>query len=139
MSARREFSKVSPAMWRSKRFLALPDDRSRLLHLYLLTCQHQNSAGCYRLPEGYATADLGWPIEHYREAREKLEAAALIAYDGESEEVFIMGWFRINPPMNPKHAAGIITRISDIESDAVREVAEVEFREVNIAVARARA
>ena len=137
--SRREFSKVSPVIWRSKRFLALPDDGCRLLQLFFMTCQHQNSAGCFRLPEGYACADLpGWSVEAYRVARAHLEAAELIVHDGQTEEIFVVGWFMFNPPMNPKHAASIITRISAIESDRVREIVEYEFREVNVAVSRVR-
>ena len=48
----REFSKVSPAVWQSERFHSLPSDDGRYVHLYLLTNDHQNSAGCYRLPDG---------------------------------------------------------------------------------------
>jgi hypothetical protein len=137
--SRREFSKVSPVIWRSKRFLALPDDRCRLLLLYLLTCQHQNSAGTFRLPEGYACTDLvGWTIEQYRAARDHLRTAGLIVHDEKTEEIFVTGWFQISPPMNPKHAASIISRINEIESDDVRSIAEEEFTDVNVAIGKAK-
>jgi len=129
--SKREFSKVSPAIWRSKRFLGLKTDRSRLLLFYYLTCQHQNSAGAYKLPEGYAVADLGWSIDDYRKARVELVNAGLIHYDPETEEVYVAGWFKACPPMNDKHASGTMSRISDIESDALREVLEAEFTSVN--------
>ena len=59
----REFTKVSPALWNSARFKGLSDDSSRLLYVYYLTCSHQNAAGCYHLPDGYACTDLGWPVK----------------------------------------------------------------------------
>lgn len=129
--AKREFSKVSPAIWRSKRFLALPSDRARLLLLYFLTSQHQNSAGAYRVPDGYAVADLGWTLTDYQDARADLCEAGLIVFDTDTEEVFCNGWFSVCPPMNDKHASGTMTRIADIESDTVREVVEVEFTGMN--------
>lgn len=129
--SKREFSKVSPAIWRSKRFIALGSDRGRLLILYYLTSQHQNSAGAYKLPEGYALSDLGWTADEYRAARDELIAQGLIVYDGETEEVFVTGWFKICPPMNDKHAAGTRSRICDIESDDVREVLENEFTDAD--------
>src|SRR5439155_19806923 len=94
-------------------------------------CQHQNSAGCYHLPEGYAVADLGWSLEEYRAERKALQAVEMIAYDEDTEEVFIRCWYLVCPPQNEKHAAGIISRIAEIESDAIREILEVEFTEAN--------
>ena len=47
----RSFSKVSPNVWQSQRFNALPDD-SRLLYFYLLTSPHANSAGPTAYPAG---------------------------------------------------------------------------------------
>ncbi|PZV39743.1 hypothetical protein [Mesorhizobium kowhaii] len=125
--SKREFSKVSPALWRSKRFLALPKDRCRLLLVFYMTCGHQTSAGCYRISEGYACSDLGWLPEDYRTARDPLVECGLIAFDNDTEEVFVSGWFRFCPPMNPKHAAGTMALIADIESDRLREQAEQEF------------
>ncbi|PSJ55790.1 hypothetical protein [Pseudaminobacter soli (ex Li et al. 2025)] len=122
---------MSPAIWRSKRFLGLKTDRGRLLLFYYLTCRHQNSSGAYRLPEGYAVADLGWPLDEYRAGRSELLGAGMIHYDDETEEIYVSGWFKACPPMNDKHAAGTMSRISEIESDALREVVELEFTAVN--------
>ncbi|CDX29116.1 hypothetical protein MPLSOD_110125 [Mesorhizobium sp. SOD10] len=127
--SKREFSKVSSAIWHSKRFLALSSDRARLLLLYLITSSHQNSSGAYRLPLGYALADLGWPAEEYRIHLDELVDKCLVAYDDDTEEVFVCGWFKTCPPMNDKHATGTLTRVNDIESEPVRTVALGEFKE----------
>lgn len=125
----RQFSMVSPAIWRSRRFLALSTDKCRLLLLFYITCSHQNSAGCYRIPEGYACTDLGWPTDEYKSARQELVAADLVAYDDETEEVFVTGWFRVSPPTNKSHAQGTQKLISNIESDAIRSKVETDFAE----------
>lgn len=125
--SKREFSKISPAVWRSERFTALDTD-AKLLHLYFMSCEHQNSAGCYRLPDGYACSDLGWEIGMYREIRDKLVTADLIGFDPHTAEVYVLRWFKHNPPMNDKHAIGTRGIIERIESDTIREKVESEFQ-----------
>ena len=126
MSAR-QFSKVSPAVWRSKRFTDLADPWAQLLYVYFLTCEHQNSAGCFRLPDGYASADLGWPVDAYQAARSMLVNAGLITFDAETSEIYVDRWFKHNPAMGDKHATGAGRLIGRIESDALREKVEAEF------------
>jgi hypothetical protein len=75
----REFSKISPRVWRSQRFRALASDDARHLHLYLLTCEHQNSAGAFRLPAGYACNDLNWGQDRFSRALAELEEAGLMS------------------------------------------------------------
>lgn len=121
-----DFTKVSPAVWRSKRFLAL-DDAGKVLYLYTLTCEHQNSTGCFRLPDAYASADLQWPVEKYREYRDSLVAADLLAADAEHSMIYVCRWFKHCPPTNSNHAKGIMKQIARIESDSLRERVEGEF------------
>jgi hypothetical protein len=107
----RDFSKVSPTLWQSSRFMDLPSDEGRLLYLYLylylLTCPHQNSAGCFWLPDGYACNDVGWEAKRYESARQTLIDADLIQFDEANQAVLIERWFKHNPPMNKSHAMGI--------------------------------
>jgi hypothetical protein len=123
----RQFSKISPAVWRSGRFIGLGDPKAQLLYLYFLSCEHQNSAGCFRLPDGYACSDLGWQRENYLKARAALTEAELVTFDPATSEIYVDRWFRHNAPMNVKHAEGTRRLISAIESDIVREKAEAEF------------
>lgn len=123
----REFNKVSPKVWRDRKFRALPSNDARLLFVYLITCEHQNSSGCFRLPDGYAVHDLGWEASIYSEKLAEVEASGLVITDAETSEVFICEWFETNPAMSKKHAIGIERIISNIESDKLRELAEAEF------------
>lgn len=122
----RQFSKVSPTVWRSGRFARL-SNTGKVLYLFYLACEHQNSAGCFRLPDGYACSDLHWQPEAYIKARSELTAAELITYDPDTSEIYVDRWFKHNPPMNEKHAQGTRRLISSIESDVIREKAEEEF------------
>ena len=125
--SQRQFSKVSPAVWRSGRFTGLEESSDQLLYLYYLTCEHQNSAGCFRLPDGYACSDLGWPPERYSRARDRLVAAELITFDSITAEIYVDRWFKHNAPMGEKHSLGTHRIIKRIESDAVRHKVEAEF------------
>lgn len=126
----RKFSKVSPALWRSGRFATLPTKEAKLLYLYFLTSEHQTSAGAFRIPDGYACEDLGWERKDYHEARQCLIDGEMIVFDADTEEVFVLRWFKHNPPTNPKHRAGTERLISEIDSDAIREIAEAEYDEL---------
>lgn len=122
----RSFTMVSPAMWRSKRFKAASTE-GRLLYVYFLTSEHQSNAGCHRLPPGYACTDLGWTLAEFERARGELIDLGLIAFDEDTDEVFICRWFKHCPPTNPKHRAGVLRSIEGIESDTLREMAESEL------------
>ena len=123
----RDFSKVSPKIWRNRDFRALPSPGSRLLFLYLMTSEHQNSAGCFRLPEGYAVYDLGCTPDEYAERLQEIEASGLVMIDRETSEVFICGWFDMNAAMNDRHALRITKAIAEIESATLRETVQSAF------------
>ena len=127
----RQFSKVSPAVWRSGRFIGLGDTEAQLLYLYYLSCEHQTSAGCFRLPDGYACSDLGWPLDRYTKARTKLVKGELITFDPVTSGIYVDRWFKHSPPTNEKHAQGSRRLISAIDSDLIREKAEAEFEEAD--------
>ncbi|QBX33912.1 hypothetical protein E4191_03665 [Paracoccus liaowanqingii] len=103
----RDYAKISCTLWGSRKFRSLPDD-AKLLYLYLHTCQHVNSVGCYVLPEGYATADLEWNVEQVRNGIEMLLKADLIAFDRTENLVRIVDFLKYDPFANPKHAAGAV-------------------------------
>ena len=96
---------VANALWRSRRFQALADD-AKLLLLYLLTNEHQTSAGAYRLLAGYACVDLGWVADRFRCAMDVLLGAEMVMEDRDTSEILILRWFKHCPPMNAKHRTG---------------------------------
>lgn len=126
MSRGRDFHKYAPEVWRSRRFLGVPLEARYLWH-YLAFNDHQTSAGCYLLPPAYACADLGIePAQFYDWLRHLIEAD-LAMYDYDTSEVLICRWFQHNAPTNAKHAAGVYSYITKLESQELQERAEEEF------------
>lgn len=126
----RDFSKVSPKIWGSRKFAALETDELRLLYLYLLTSPHSNSAGCYTLKMGYGCADLNWPNEQYEKSIDTLCKGALIAFDYEAQTVLIANWVGFNKPMNAKHALGILKDLEAVSSVPLQTIRFWEYATV---------
>jgi hypothetical protein len=119
----RDYSKVSPAVWQSERFNNLASDDARYLYLYLLTNEHQTMAGCYRLPDGYACADLRWPLERYEQARSELVEADLVQFDASVRVIGVTRWFKHNPPVSENHLTGIERHLERLPSPPIAEAA----------------
>ncbi len=119
----REFSKVSPNVWQSRKFWSLPGDEHRYLYLYILTNQHSNSAGCFQLPEGYGCADLKWSEQVFSNRMETISKAGLVLFDKEEKTLLITNWFEFNAPINAKHALGILDQIKQTSSQNLKAIA----------------
>lgn len=126
----RDFSKVAPTVWRSRKFRSLPDMESRHVYLYLLTCPHGNSAGCFDLHPMYACADLGMTEKGYLEAIDSLTKADLIAFDWDENTVLIVQWEAFNEPTNPKHAIGLLGQLEQASSHDLKSRAFAAFMAV---------
>jgi len=122
----RDFSKVSPQLWGKRQFKALSTE-GKLAMLYFLTCRHQTSAGCYELPDGYASSDLGWDAAVYTTARREVEEAGLIIFDDETSEIYIAGWYAENPVTNDKHYLGCQRIIGFLNSAKIQSAADEEM------------
>jgi len=103
----RDYGKISTSIWRSKKFKGVSDN-DRLFYLYLHTCPHVNSVGCYVLPIGYIQADLGWSEKAINKCIDSLSKAYLIAYNKTEELIRIIGFVDHDPFTNEKHAKGAI-------------------------------
>ncbi|MEI9992745.1 MAG: hypothetical protein WDM86_22260 [Rhizomicrobium sp.] len=122
----RDFTMVSPRIWMSPKFWALPSNEERFVYLYVLTGQHQNGAGAYHLPVGYAAADLRSTPVAVTAALGELNQAGLIEFDPATSEVLIVGWFDLCKPQNAKHYEGVKRRIAQLLSARLRDIAEAD-------------
>lgn len=129
------FSMVSRSIWRSERFLMLNTHQDRELYFYLLTSPHMNGIGCFRLPCGYALADLptGWTEAKYHTSQGNLRDAGLIDTDDGTEEVLVEKWMQNNPPQNERHLKSLYNAFGSVESERLRNKLEEEITSFNLA------
>lgn len=122
----RNFTMIAPQLWQSDRFRGVPP-MAQLLHLYLLTCRHQNSAACCSIPDGYILTDLRWTPEELSAAKRQLVDSDLIAFDPQTDDYFIRRFYKYCAPQNPKHIIAIKRFVAACRSDTVRNTAQTEF------------
>jgi hypothetical protein len=120
------FTKVSRTLWRSKKFRAVSND-ARLLYLYLLTCPHNNAAGCFVLPPEYGRADIEFSVSQWEDSLSALSEAGLVLSDRTEEVILITNWFTFNAPLNGKHAAGIRKVIASVPSPRLKALCAAAF------------
>ncbi|TGQ15918.1 hypothetical protein [Mesorhizobium sp. M00.F.Ca.ET.217.01.1.1] len=126
MSNERPFTMVFPKLHSSKRYLSL-DDSGRLLHHYFLDGPHQNHCGCYLIKPAYAATDLVWPVDKFLEYRGKVADAELIDFDPETDEIYVLRWFKHHDRGSWKFGKAIIGQIARIESDRLRDLVHADF------------
>ena len=107
----REFAKIATSLWWSEKFNSV-GDREKLLYLYLLSCTHGNSAGCYVLPEQYVCIDLSLPQDTVYKDLDTLSKARLIRYNRDTSVLYIPNFLRHSPVMNSKHGKGLYKLVS---------------------------
>lgn len=111
----RDYGKVHTSFWISDGMRQVSDD-ARLLALYLLTGQHTNMIGCFRLPDGYVSEDLGWPFERVSKGFDELFQNGFATRDSSSKWVLIhnfMMWNSIENPNQGISALRLFTQVPD--------------------------
>lgn len=116
----RDFTKISPKLWKSKKFKSLSNDIARFGFLYVMASNHQTNAGICSMPFPYITHDLDWSLEQTEQVFAELLSANLIDRDPDSEEIMVVDWFHHNGPMNKNHRKGILRTLSRVQSERLR-------------------
>jgi len=111
----RNFGVIHARYWTWALEHELSDD-AKIIGAYYLSCEHSNSAGCYRIPMEYVAADLGYPIDRVSKGYFELESLGFIAYCERSKWALIPKYLKWNPLQNAKHAIGTKRLLSQIPS-----------------------
>lgn len=85
-----------------------------MLALYLLTCEHRNLEGLYRLPIPYVEADLAWDRVYLTEAMDRLETDGFLAYDEESQVILIRKALKYHQPQSEKQIQGAVNALQQV-------------------------
>lgn len=96
----RDYGKVHTAFWRSETASALSDE-GKLLALYLLTSDHGNLIGCYRLPTAYVADDLNWSAEKVERVFAETVAKGFANRCETLKWVYLPQYLKFNPLENP--------------------------------------
>lgn len=122
------FTMVRRSLWDSKRFGGLPDDQTRFLYFYCLTCPHQTPVGCFAAKVAYVLEDLkkpgsDWTPELLAVRLRALVDAGLILHDADTNEILIVDWWKDNGPTNDDWMTGAAKQCEAIESQRLKEAA----------------
>lgn len=99
----RSYSLLLPAFWTGptgKAITAAGKD-ARILATYLLTCEHSNMIGLYRLPLLYAAEETGMKRREVLQALEQLKISDFAVYDHETEFVWVLEMARFQLGLLP--------------------------------------
>lgn len=109
---------VSPLFWMDETIGSL-DDQGKLLALYLLTCEHRNLEGLYRLPYAYIQADLAWDEATVREEMGRLIDHGFVMYDGAARVVFLPKALKYHEPKSAKQVQGAVNALQQVPDTAL--------------------
>ena len=110
MSDARYF-RVSPKFWADSHDWS---EDARTVALYLLTCEHRNTEGLFRLPEMYAVEDLGWDPERFRDGFGELIGRGFVEHDPDAKVVLIVKALKYQRPDNENHAKAAGKRLAEL-------------------------
>lgn len=115
-----QFGMVDNSLWRHPKFKGLSDDAKQVF-LYLKTCSHQNSIGCFYMPIGYASADLNWSgikgMERVSKGFKELSSDGFIRYCDDTETVFLLKHLDLHPIQGPKQMIGAEKQFIEINNN----------------------
>lgn len=100
MTDMRDYGKVHTSFWTSRDILDLSDD-AKLLALYLLSSPHSTIIGCFRLPDGYLSEDLGWSSFRATKALHELFEKGFANRCETTKWVWVYRFLKWNLPENP--------------------------------------
>lgn len=104
---------ISPLFWSDSKVRAWGPEE-KMLALYLLTCEHRNLEGLYRLPVPYIEADLAWDRVYLTDAMDRLETDGFLAYDEESQVILIRKALKYHQPQSEKQIQGAVNALQQV-------------------------
>jgi len=114
----RKFAKIKPSFWRMKKLKLLSTD-ARLLAIYLMTCEHFQMVGIYRLPCYFMSHDTGLNDVAADLALTELVVAGFCCYDYELEVVWVvdMATSQVADNPNSKQLKGVRDELTRLHFD----------------------
>jgi uncharacterized phage protein (TIGR02220 family) len=100
------YIRIATRFWSDEKIEEL-SEQARYLYLYILTNQHTNMAGFYRLPAKYIQADLSWNIKQLNKPFQELLSKGLVKQDLTRSIILIPNFLRYNKIQNPNQVKSV--------------------------------
>ena len=116
------FANIRPSLWRSSKVRQL-EGIEKLIAIYMMTNEHFNMIGLYRLPISLIDSDIALGLAQITAAIERLTDVGFCKYDHDHEVVWVVDMAKTQaiggaPKPNQKQCKGvanIITRLYEEE------------------------
>jgi len=113
----RRYGTLFTRFWEDE-YVSQLSDRAKLLFIFLLEGIHTNSAGCFRMPQKYLSADLGWSVEDVETYLDELINAKpedpMVLYCTKTSWVLIPKFIKYNPIPNPNVGKSLTSPLSNV-------------------------
>lgn len=107
----REYGKIKSSFWTNAKIRNLSENARHLL-LYIYSCPHGNSIGCFVLPLGYICEDMGWDMERVTKLVRELNSNGFIDRDESTRLIRINSWWEHNSIENLNVAKSAVKTLS---------------------------
>ncbi len=112
------YHRVASKFWSDEKTIAWDDD-TRLLGLYLLTCEHRTVEGLFRLPKAYICGDLQWLPERLPKPFGQLLADGFVMYDETTSVMFLPNALQYQKPANPNMVKAAVKAVAALPRSAL--------------------
>jgi len=113
----RDYGRIHTKFWEQPEISELSLE-GRLLAVYLLTSQHSNMLGCYRVSTGYVMDDLRLPHDTAEAAFAELETIGFLHRCRATGWVLLPKYLKYNPVENPNQAKAALKLVDKVPPKA---------------------
>lgn len=107
------FHKVDSSFWIDEE-TRMWDVKTKQLAIYILTNQHRNSEGLFRLPKYYIAGDLNFKIDEINEIIDTLIQSDFIEYDDQNSIILIKKALKYDPTKNKNHQKAAVKKLQEL-------------------------
>lgn len=107
------FMPVSPLFWSDQKVFSW-SEQERYLALYLLTCEHRNLEGLFRLPYAYIMEDLEWSMDEVKQRMGRLIEDEFIRYDKAAKVVLLRNAMKFHSPGSARQLKGALNVLRSV-------------------------
>ncbi|MGM0549347.1 MAG: hypothetical protein ACQER0_08770 [Bacillota bacterium] len=112
------YSKVDKSFWHDSK-VENWQQQTKFFALYLLTNQHNNSEGFYKLPLAYISFDLNLKTEKVKKMLQQLENDDFISYDYQDSIILITKGLKYNCSKNKNQRQSAYNKITNLRQSSL--------------------